>query len=271
MINLSTPTLWKITKGHSPIVAAAIHDGHQVREEVSRILALTDAERLREEDPFTAIWTEVAKTRIIGLQSRFEVDLNRPREKAVYIKPEDAWGLRVWQERPDEQLISRSLAGYDTFYSEVGDLLTDIVRHFRHFVVFDLHSYNHRREGRSAPPAAREENPEVNIGTGTGVNEKWIPLIQRFMADLRDFDFMDRHLDVRENIKFRGGQFARWIHESFPNSGCAIAIEFKKFFMDEWTGEPDMMTINTIQHALESTLLGVEEEIDLLNRADEKI
>ena len=21
--------------------------------------------------------------------------------------------------------------------------------------------------------------------------------------------------------------------------GCAIALEFKKFFMDEWTGEPD--------------------------------
>ncbi len=271
MVNLSTPTLWKITKGHSPVVAAAIHDGHQVREEVSKILALTDAERLREEDPFTAIWTEVAETRIIGLQSRFEVDLNRPREKAVYIKPEDAWGLRVWQERPDEQLINRSLAGYDAFYSEVGDLLTDIARHFRHFVVFDLHSYNHRREGRSAPPAAPEENPEVNIGTGTGVNEKWTPLIQRFMADLRDFDFMGRPLDVRENVKFRGGQFSRWIHESFPNSGCAIAIEFKKFFMDEWTGEPDMVKINTIQHALESTLLGIEEEIDILNRADAKI
>ena len=85
MINLSTPTLWKITKGQGPVVAAAIHDGHRVREEVSKILALTDAERLREEDPFTAIWTEVAETRIIGLQSRFEVDLNRPREKAVYI------------------------------------------------------------------------------------------------------------------------------------------------------------------------------------------
>ena len=115
MMNRSTPPIWKITKGHSPVVAAAIHDGHQVRGEVSRILALTDAERLREEDPFTALWTEVAETRIIGLQSRFEVDLNRPREKAVYITPEDAWGLRVWQERPDEHLISRSLAGYDAF------------------------------------------------------------------------------------------------------------------------------------------------------------
>ena len=191
--------------------------------------------------------------------------------KLFILEPEDAWGLRVWQERLDEQLISRSLAGYDAFYSGVHDLLTDIARHFGHFVVFDLHSYNHRRDGRSARPAEPAENPEVNIGTGTGVHEKWAPLIQRFMADLRDFDFMGRHLDVRENIKFRGGQFGRWIHESFPNSGCAIAIEFKKFFMDEWTGEPHMMKIHTIQDALESTLLGVEKEIDILNRADEKI
>lgn len=266
MTDVSTPTIWKITKGHSPVVAAAIHDGHHVREEVSRILALTEAERLREEDPFTAIWTEVAETRIIGSHSRFEVDLNRPREKAVYIKPEDAWGLHVWKERPDEQLIRRSLAGYDAFYSEVRSLLTDVAQHFKHFVVFDLHSYNHRREGPSAPPADAEGNPEVNIGTGNMDRQKWGPLIQRFMEDLRNFDFMGRHLDVRENIKFRGGQFARWIHESFPNSGCAIAIEFKKFFMDEWTGEPDMMKINTIQRALHATLPGIEKEINVLNK-----
>ena len=55
MTDLSTQTIWKITKRHSPIVAAAIHDGHHVREEVSRILALTDAERLREYHPETSL------------------------------------------------------------------------------------------------------------------------------------------------------------------------------------------------------------------------
>ena len=267
MTDLSTQTIWKITKRHSPIVAAAIHDGHHVREEVSGILALTDAERLREEDPFTAIWTEVAETRIIGLQSRFEVDLNRPREKAVYIKPKDAWGLHIWKESPDTQLIDRSLAAYDAFYAEVHSLLTDLEQQFGYFVVLDLHSYNHRRNGRSAPPADAESNPEVNIGTGNMDRQKWSPLIDRFMEDLGNFDFLSRQLDVRENIKFRGGHFSRWIHESFPNSGCAIAIELKKFFMDEWTGEPDMMKIYTIQQALQSTLLGVEEEIDILSKA----
>ncbi len=257
--------IYKITKGRSPVIAAAIHDGHHVREEVSRILSLSEAERLQEEDPFTGTWTEVAKTRIIGLHSRFEVDLNRPREKAVYIKPEDAWGLHVWQTYPDTELIDRSLAAYDAFYAEVQSLLADVAHHFGHFVVFDIHSYNHRRNGPNALPADVEDNPEVNIGTGNMDRQKWGNLIDHFIEDLRDFDFLGRHLDVRENVKFQGGHFSRWIHESFPNSGCAIAIEFKKFFMDEWTGEPDMPQINAIQNALQSTLPGILKELGTLN------
>ncbi|MXY99126.1 N-formylglutamate amidohydrolase, partial [Candidatus Poribacteria bacterium] len=182
MTNLSTHTIWKLIKGHSPVAAAAIHDGHHARDEVSRILALTEAERLREEDPFTGIWTEVAETRIIGSHSRFEVDLNRPREKAVYIQPEDAWGLHVWKERPDEQLISRSLTAYDAFYAEVRNLLTDMTQQFSHFVVFDIHSYNHRREGPNALPADAEGNPEVNIGTGNMNLQKWGPLVEHFIT-----------------------------------------------------------------------------------------
>jgi hypothetical protein len=49
-----------------------------------------------------------------------------------------------------------------------------------------------------------------------------------------------RHLDVRENIAFQGkGEQTRFVHARYPGQGCAIALEFKKFFMDEWTGEPD--------------------------------
>ena len=35
------------------------------------------------------------------------------------------------------------------------------------------------------------------------------------------------------------GELARFVHQRHPHTGCAIAIEFKKFYMDEWTGEPD--------------------------------
>ena len=64
--------IWEVVQGNSPLVATAIHDGHKLRPEVATIMALTDAERLREEDPFTAIWTQVSDTRLIGNYSRFE-------------------------------------------------------------------------------------------------------------------------------------------------------------------------------------------------------
>ena len=82
-------------------------------------MALSEAGRLREEDPFTAQWTGVAETQITALRSRFEVDLNRPRETAVYLKPEDAWGLEVWKTGPSPEIVARSMAEYNAFYSEV--------------------------------------------------------------------------------------------------------------------------------------------------------
>ena len=93
--------IWKTFRNPGPFIATAIHDGHLLRKEVAELTALTEDERLREEDPFTGKWTSIGNSRIIGLRSRFEVDLNRPREKAVYIKPEDAWGLRVYDFEPN--------------------------------------------------------------------------------------------------------------------------------------------------------------------------
>jgi hypothetical protein len=82
------------------------------------------------------------------------------------------------------------------------------------------------------------------------------------VSELRSFDFLGRRLDVRENVKFVGRQFPKWVHTNYPDSGCAIAIEFKKFFMDEWTGKLDMDAHNAIRHALASTLSGLEEELE---------
>ena len=48
-----------------------------------------------------------------------------------------------------------------------------------------------------------------------------------------------RPLDVRENVRFKGRQLAAFVHERFPTTGCALAIEVKKTFMDEWTGVVD--------------------------------
>ncbi|QDU89678.1 hypothetical protein Pla175_30720 [Pirellulimonas nuda] len=62
-------------------------------------------------------------------------------------------------------------------------------------------------------------------------------------------------------MRFKGGHFSAWIHETFPTSVCSIAIEFKKFFMDEWSGEADLREVDAIFGALKSTLPGVRSEL----------
>jgi hypothetical protein len=78
--------------------------------------------------------------------------------------------------------------------------------------------------------------------------EEWAFLIDPLMQAMREFDFNGRHLDVRENVAFQGkGEQTRYVHACYPGRGCAIAIEFKKFFMDEWTGEPDPRELDAMR------------------------
>ena len=257
--------IWGLHRGEGPLVAAAIHDGHAVREELRQLLAIDDKGRLREEDPHTGSWCTMAPTRIVGLRSRFEVDLNRPRDSAVYRTPEDAWGLQVWRDVLPDEVAARSLEEYDDFYAVLESLYSELERDHGRFVVFDLHSYNHRREGPEGPEADPEGNPQVNVGTGT-ISDRalWAPVIERFMAELASFDFPRGALDVRENVRFRGGECARWTHEHFPGSACVLSIEVKKFFMDEWTGEADHAMVEAVGAALASTVPGVLQELGRL-------
>ena len=252
---------WRSVQGDGPLVATAIHDGHHARPEVESLFALDENERQREEDPHTAIWTSVAPTRIVGLRSRFEVDLNRPRDKAVYLRPEDAWGLRVWRQPPSPETVARSLAIYDGFYEEVRRVLDDLTKRFRRIVVLDLHSYNHRRGGPGGEPADSVSHPEINIGTGTMDRRRWACLVDGFMDALGQFDFLGRRLDVRENIKFAGGEFPRWIHQAYPAAVCVISVEVKKFFMDEWSGQVDNEALDAIGRALHSAAACVDREL----------
>ncbi|CAN5728020.1 N-formylglutamate amidohydrolase [soil metagenome] len=241
-----------------PVAAAAVHDGHALRSEVASAIALDNDARLREEDPFTARWAEVVDTRLVGLRSRFEVDLNRPREKAVYRRPEDAWGLEVWRDSPlPEDMVQASLEQYDAFYEAAHEALTRLVERWGRFVVLDLHSYNHRRDGPDAPPADPEANPEVNLGTGTLDRDRWAPVVEHLMAELRGPDPTGHVLDVRENVKFQGGHFPRWVNENFPGTGCAVAIEFRKSFMNEWSGEPDAERVDAIGQLLAGAVPGL--------------
>lgn len=259
-----TDKIWSEVLGTGPIVALALHAGHDARAEVRDLFDLDEDERLREEDPFTDRWTSVVPTRIVALRSRFEVDLNRPRERAVYLTPVDAWGLEVWRQPPDSGLLVRSLAQYDLFYANLHRVLESVERRHGRFVVLDLHSYNHRREGPDGPAASTMLNPQVNVGTGTMHRARWAHVVERFMDDLRGFPYPGGALDVRENVRFRGGNLAAWVHANFPETGCVLSVEVKKFFMDEWSGRLDGSHVESVRDALASTIPGLETSLAAL-------
>ena len=177
---------WTLQRADDAIVATAIHDGSGLRAEVAAAMVLPQQERLREEDPFTGQAILDVPTHVIPHRSRFEVDLNRAEADAVYLTPDQCWGLEVWREPPDPRVVAESRRYHRAFYTMLSDLL----------------------------------DPQ--------------------MEAMRGFDFLGRNLDVRENVAFQGrGELARFVHARYPDTGCAIALEFKKFYMDEWTGEPD--------------------------------
>lgn len=261
MHEVDVDQVWHAEIGEGPVIATAIHDGHTARPEVERLFELPEQIRLLEEDPFTGEWTSFAPTRVIGLRTRFQVDLNRPPEGAVYQRPEDCWGLKVWKEPLPQDVLARSMAEHRLFYDSMRQLFVEQGRKYGPFVVYDLHTYNHRRGGPGSPPADPQENPQVNVGTGSVDHARWGGVVQRLMDELRKIEFPGGKLDVRENVKFQGGHWPRWINGNFAEMGVAIALEFKKFFMDEWSGVPNRQLVQAIGDALSSTVAGVVEEL----------
>jgi N-formylglutamate amidohydrolase len=246
---------FRIVEGDGPIVGTAIHDGHELRAACVACIGIDEATRLREEDPYTGRVAAVAPTHLIATRSRFEVDLNRPRDAAVYRCAADAWGLEVWKTVPTDEMVAAALADHDRFYAALGAVLRDKIRQHGRVVVLDIHSYNHRRDGADAPPADPAANPEINVGTGTVDRVRWGALVERFCADL------GRRHDVRENVKFQGGWMSQWIHQTFPETAVALAIELKKTFMDEWTGRLDEVRLAELTRAMRAALPGLLESL----------
>ncbi len=243
--------------GAGPVVAVALHSSHDVRRDLKHLFNLSSSERMREEDPHTDILTAIVPARIVARKSRFEVDLNRERSLAVYRTPEDAWGLKVWKENPDEESIEISLAIYDRFYADVKLFLRDIILKYGYVIVYDIHSYNHMREGPNAEPADPVDNPDINLGTQNLNRRIWGRVVDGLADDLRKFNYPGGKLSVGENIRFKGGHFSHWIEQEFGDHSCAIAIEFKKIFMNEWTHDLDPLKLKALYSALDCTLPGL--------------
>jgi len=249
-----------IEKIDSPIIVVAVHDEPYINPAVLELMNLGEHERFREEDPYTAYMADLSVSKVIVHTSRFLVDFNRTKELAIYKKPADAWGLKVWKGQFPVFLEEGLINYYSSFYAKMKELIEETIQQFGYFVILDIHSYNHRREAphKTAP---EKDNPEINIGTAHN-DPKWQPLIQNFMDSLSQGQINGKAPDVRENIVFKGGGFSQWVNSHYKESGCVISIEFKKTFMDEWTGRASIQHIQDIKEALLGTIPLLKDELN---------
>ena len=145
--------------------------------------------------------------------------------------------MNVWKEQPTSEAIEDSLAIHGAYYAMLLEILRGLGTALR-----TLHRAR-RPQLQSSPwraeasPSDLAKAPDINIGTFSMDRKQWAHVVDPFMEKLRSFQIGGHRIDVRENVAFEGrGEQTRFIHDAFPKTGCAIAVEFKKFFMDEWTG-----------------------------------
>lgn len=257
--NVPSSFEWILRGG--PVLATAVHTGHSMRRELYPFLAISEADRLREEDPMTGIWAGIGDDVFRTATSRFEVDLNRRREKAVSKTPEDTWGLQVWNESLPPHVVQNSLREHDSFYQQMSAWCEKRVAEFGCALVFDIHSYNHARDGQGKAANPRE-NPDIDLGFTTFNRHRFGAVGECVRETLAGFRFEDRELDVRENIRYPdGGNFPEWLFSQYGDDVCVITLEVKKIYMNEWSGEVRLKQVYQLFEAMYAMKVRASEEL----------
>ncbi|MFA7542930.1 MAG: N-formylglutamate amidohydrolase [Candidatus Cloacimonadaceae bacterium] len=218
-----------------PVLALAIHNGHGLPESLEPYMGIDEKARRMEEDPYSDLMAMHYPNYIILESSRFAVDLNRPLHRAIYQKPEDAWGLPV-RKAPLPPLLLHQLEQYYLDWYKVLKYEVDRLLSFHPFIViWDFHNYNHRRGGPDTPADPQNENPDIILGRNN-MPKEYYPYVEALREKLDGKEVVGKILDVRCDVKFPGGYLSRWLHDSFPGQVLVLAVEFKKIFMNEHTG-----------------------------------
>ena len=251
----SLPKNWFIRRGVGPILTTAVHAGHQIRDELKPYLEADDTIYRREEDPLTDILAGTGDHIFCCYNSRFEVDLNRSRELALATNPDKTWGLRIWKSQPPKDIVERSLQQHDAFYNLMKNWLEELIAQHRNVLVLDLHSYNHRRAGPNASPAAAELNPDVDLGVTTLNHNRFKSVVDALTTGLKSTACQGKTLDVRANVRYPdGGYWPEWVFAHYPDNICTVTLEYKKFYMDEWTSQADLAMVDDLRSNLSNAI-----------------
>lgn len=215
----------KIDK-YVPFVCGAVHDGHQFRKSLWENCIHTAYERWYEEDPCTKQMVQDFPIVIAGCDSRFEYDLNRPPETAIF---DTAWGKQLWKSDLPKNEKAHSLAKHSNFYKVVHALIAKLESEFTNVIVFDMHSYNWKRWDR--------EVPVWNLGVSNIDMDRYGVIVESWRAKLEGIQLPNGiRTTSKINDTFQGnGYFLKYITRNFENS-LVLATEIAKVYCDELTG-----------------------------------
>ena len=216
----------KIEK-YSFFVCTAIHDGHKLRASLEANCLLDESERRYEEDPFTGALIEDMPITLIGLDSRYEYDLNRGEDTCVY---ETAWGKEVWKQPLSDEQKNESLEKHRRFYRVAVVLARKLQELHGSCLFYDMHSYNYIR--REEP-----DTPAFNIGTEQLDKQRWGDLINHWNALLNTIEMPDTAMRSAIDEVFYGLGNQATVMKPFAENVLVLPTELNKNFMDELTCE----------------------------------
>jgi len=207
-------------------ICGAVHDGHQFRKSLWENCLHTEYERWYEEDPCTKEMVQSMPIVIAGCDSRFEYDLNRAPETAIY---NDAWGKQLWKKPLADEERNHSLKKHANFYKVMHVLVQQIESKYGKALVFDMHSYNWKRWDR--------EVPTWNLGTSNIDNHRFGTLIESWRKRLGSMQLPHTIKSTSKiNDTFQGnGYFLKYITNNFNNT-LVLATEIAKIYCDEHEG-----------------------------------
>lgn len=225
-----------------PVVCTAIHAGHTLRHELIKLGQLSAEERYFEEDPYTDEVIASQPITLVGTDSRFEYDLNRPKSLSTYYK--SAWLKQVWRKPLSAKQRAISQAKHNDFYLLYEALISKLESLFGMVIVFDLHSYNYKRIDKSVPV--------FNIGTAQIDMERWAPVVKKFESELNQITLPNIEVDAKINAIFEGrGYLIAHTNAHFDRT-LVLPTEIKKVFMDELTGEVYPIVLDDLKLGLKN-------------------
>jgi len=224
-------------------LCAAVHDGHQFRKSLWHNCLHTEYDRWYEEDPCTKQMVHTMPMVIAGCDSRFEYDLNRAPENAIY---EDAWGKKLWKTPLNQEAKSKSLTKHHNFYKVVFALISKIKSLYGGAIVYDMHSYNWKRWGRPVPV--------INLGT-KNIDEKYIAFAKAWCKTLASLKLANGiEITAAINDTFQGnGYFLKNISQNFEDV-LVLATEFSKIYCNEYEYVIFPEVVASIEQQLQSLL-----------------